>query len=899
MNAPAPQPAETSTATAGEVDRDHDVRQTAARELPCVHCGLPTPCDSGCSPKQVFCCSGCRQAYQLIHGWGLDQFYSLRDQTGGSSENLSLASLSARKRYEVFDDDLFLGRSKPVVFGQGQLKTLLSLSGLHCAACVWLLENIAKRTAGWTSARVNMSRHTIEIIFDPEQIKLSQIADLIGQLGYTAFPLTEQPVDAFAAENRRLLMRIAVAGFLAANAMWIAIALYAGDASWVAANHRSLLRLFGTGLGLASVLGPGRIFFVGALASLRTRTPHMDLPVALGLLVGSVVGGYNAIVGVGEVYFDSLSMLVFLLLIGRWVQFRQQHRAANAIELLLRITPQHARRIESPQGSEDTAKPEFAKAAQPGDEGRMVTVDSLQTGQAVRVLVGESIPVDGQVLAGESMVDRSLLTGESVPVAVGIDDEVTAGTVNLTSPIDVQVSAVGMESRIGQVMQTVEQALGKRTPIVQLADRIGGIFVVAVTTLAVITFGFWLRSGLDQATANATSLLIVACPCALALATPLAIAITLGRAAKRKILIRDGGVLQQLSRPGVVWFDKTGTLTEGRPKAKLMAGPTEALLIASALEKSCCHPIADAIIQAAQQVEATRAEFARVDRFLCDDVSLAVGGVTGEVQRFDEAGESIGCFVAHIGNEQFVAAHAGPIDLDRQRAIQRCVEDGATPILLAVDAEVVAVFGVADRLKRDASETVESLKSLGWQVGILSGDHPATVEQIANQAGIPSAMAFWGMTPEEKLGVVTAAEFESRQAIDDSNSGTNLPEIDAVIPQGTTVMIGDGANDAAALAAADVGIAVRGGAEVSLQSAPVFVASSRLHCIPELIRASKAANRLIATTFAVSFSYNLVAAGLAMTGMITPLVAAVLMPISSVSVLSLSLIWPTFAKESR
>ena len=899
MNAPASRPDLASTADQAELDPSSGKERSTARELPCVHCGLPTPCDGACNPKQVFCCGGCRQAYQLIHGWGLDQFYSLRDQTSGSSENLSLASLSSRNRYEVFDDDLFLGRSKPVEFGQGQLKTSLSLSGLHCAACVWLIENIAKRTDGWTSARVNMSRHTIEIIFAPQQIKLSQIADLIGQLGYTAFPLTDQPVGAFAAENRRLLMRIAVAGFLAANAMWIAIALYAGDASWVAADHRSLLRLFGTGLGLASVLGPGRVFFVGALASLRTRTPHMDLPVALGLLVGSVVGGYNAFVGVGEVYFDSLSMLVFLLLIGRWVQFRQQHRAANAIELLLRITPQHARRIESQQPGDGSAASEPNDPAQASGDGRMVTVDSLQTGQAVRVLVGESIPVDGSVLAGQSMVDRSLLTGESVPVAVGAGDEVTAGTVNLTSPIDVQVSAVGMESRIGQVMQTVERALGKRTPIVQLADRIGGVFVVAVTSLAVVTFAYWLRSGLDQATANATSLLIVACPCALALATPLAIAITLGRAAKRKVLIRDGGVLQQLSRPGVVWFDKTGTLTEGRPKAKQIAGPEEALFIATALERSCCHPIADAIIQAAQQAAATRSESQAVDSYVCQNVALAVGGVSGEVQQIDEAGDSIRCWDAKIGNQPFVSAHANPIDVPMQRAVERCVDDGATPILLAVDGQIVAVFGVADRLKRDASQTVESLRALGWQVGILSGDHPSTVQLIANQAGVPKSMAFGAMTPEEKLAVVTSASSPSDESRDDSESRLNPADLDPAIVRGTTVMIGDGANDAAALAAADVGIAVRGGAEVSLQSAPVFVASSRLHCVPELIQASKSANRLIATTFAVSLSYNMIAAGLAMSGMITPLVAAVLMPISSVSVLSLSLIWPTFGKETR
>ncbi|PAY18312.1 copper-translocating P-type ATPase [Rhodopirellula sp. SM50] len=808
-------------------------------EIPCVHCGLPTVCSTVDDPTRVFCCGGCRQAYELIHGWGLDDYYAIRDRSGGSAGIFTRADAS---RYDCFDDDQYLGASAPRRAADGSLSTELSVSGLHCAACAWLIENVAGRTRGWRLARVKLNRHTVQIVFDPEQIKLSEIAHLVGKLGYTLSPLTTEPVDRFRQENRRLLMQIAVAGFCAANAMWIAIALYAGDASGVASEHRLFLRIAAAVLGIATVAFPGRTFFVSALAALRNWTPHMDLPVALGLSVGTIVGLVNAISGSGEVYFDSLAMLVFLLLIGRWIQFRQQHRAASAVDLLLRITPQHARLVD-----EDSADA----------PSRWVMVNSLTAGQVIRVNVSESIPVDGRIVEGETMVDRSLLTGESVPVDANVGDGVTAGTVNLSRPITVRVEAIGADSRIGRVMESVEAAMAQRTPIVQLADRIGGVFVVVVTLLAVIAFAAWAHRGIDLATAHATSLLIVACPCALALATPLAIAVSLGRAAKRKILIRDGDVLQQLSGRGTVWFDKTGTLTEGRPRAELVDGPTEALRMAAAIERECCHPIADAILR-----EADRLDLAPPSQV--EAIELSTGGISGrcEGSRVD------------VGNEAFLRRQGVVPPTEILDQTLRCLENQTTPVIVAVDGLAIAVLAIADPIKRDAKATVDRIRQAGWAVGILSGDHRELVDKVSRRVGIDPQHALGGLSPEDKLKRVTIAA------------------------AGPVVMIGDGANDAAALAAADVGIAVRGGAEVSLQAAPVFVASGTLESVADLMDASRRTNQLIRTTFAVSLAYNVVAVVLAILGFISPLVAAVLMPISSVSVLSLTLAWPTFADDA-
>jgi Cu2+-exporting ATPase len=819
-----------------------DAASGSAVEKPCAHCGLPTSVQDGVGEQDVFCCSGCRQAYQLIRGWGLDDYYALRDRIGGGA----VAAVGGQQvsSYESFDDEAFLGASAPRQLEDGCWSTELSVSGLHCAACAWLIENVAARTPGWKLGRIKLNRHTLQVVFDPRTVKLSEIARLVARLGYGLMPLSDRAEDQFHLENRRLLTQIAIAGFCTANAMWIAVALYAGDASGVAAEHRLLLRLFGTALGVAAVAIPGRTFFTSAIASLRTRTPHMDLPVALGLSVGTLVGIYAAVTGTGEVYFDSLTMLVFLLLIGRWIQFRQQHRAASAVDLLLRITPQHARLIEGDR-DRDWVSGEV--------ETRLVMARSLDVGQWVRVNVGESIPVDGTIVQGQTMVDRSLLTGESVPVEAAVGTEVTAGTINLARPIAVQVQATGAESRIGKVMQSVEAATEQRTPIVQLADSIGGVFVVVVTVLALIAFAVWLPSGLSLATSHATSLLIVACPCALALATPLAIAVTLGRAAKRKILVRDGGVLQRLGKPGVVWFDKTGTLTEGRPRAELVWGDRQAIAVAAAIERDCCHPIAHALIGEAE----------RLDLNVSDDVGdvrLETGGVQGRCDHHNVA----------VGNERYLRRLGVRVSSEAEVAIEQTVGRECSPILIAIDGSVTAVVSIADPIKQDAAATIAGLHRLGWNVGILSGDHQSVVDRVARSLGIERDNARGQLSPEDKLSMVTGRDGE------------------------TTVMVGDGANDAAALAAADVGIAVRGGAEVSLQAAPVFVASGSLSSIGELVDASRRSNRLIGTTFALSLTYNVVAVVLALLGWISPLLAAILMPISSVSVLSTTLAWPTF-----
>lgn len=825
-------------ATTQETVVDRIAQQPTRQHLPCVHCGLPTVVEAGQAVEPVFCCSGCKGAYQLIQGWGLADFYALRDQmklTGTPQ------AASRSGRYEQFDSPDFLGPSNPTALSDGSCQTELAVHGLHCGACAWLIENAAASFPGLHMARVKMSDHTLGLVFDPQQTKLSQIAAWLDSLGYGLAPIDPRRDDHIQRVNRRLLIQIAIAGFLAVNAMWIAVALYAGEFSGVEQQHSYFMGLFGTVLGVAAVVGPGRTFFSGAWASLRTWTPHMDLPVALGLGVGAMVGSINAILGRGHIYFDSLATLVFFLLIGRWIQFRQQQRAARTVDLMLRITPRHANVL----GADDQEK--------------TVLVDTLQTGDIIRVAAGEPVAADGQVVRGESSLDRSLLTGESQPIAVAPGEAVAAGMVNLTAPIDVQVTATGRQSRIGRVMQSVEAAAMEKTPIVQLADRVGGVFVMVVTALAVATFAYWLPSGWSLATSHATALLIVACPCALALATPLAIAVGLGRAAKRGILIRDGQTLQKLSHVGTVWFDKTGTLTEGRQRVASVFGDLQGLQWAAPIEAACRHPVAQAIVEDARQRGLSFDYDAQLE-------CVTIGGIVGR------AAEHRVC----VGNEQFMREQGIELEPRFERVAQQLASSGESPVWIAVDQQVVTLIGLTDPLRSGVRSMLSELAKRGWQLGMLSGDHPEIVQRVAAHLGLPAARCHGGLTPEEKLAAIR----QSRQ-----------------LGQ-TVIMVGDGANDAAALAAADCGVALRGGAEVSLQAAPVFVASGQPSSLLTLVRGARSTTRLIMFNFALSLSYNSVAVGLAMCGLISPLVAAILMPISSISVLALTLAWRSFVEEA-
>ncbi len=855
----------------------------AAAALTCAHCGLPVPTNwlaqhpnQADQSEPAFCCQGCHVAHRLITDSGLDAFYDLPYQ------HPALQEYSAEKlqRYSWFDREDFQERYVRRE-ESGRCSVELSLSGIHCAACVWLLEKLPQLVVGVLETQVDWAGSKLRVRWEPAQVSLSRIASVIASLGYTPYPLQRDRLDEQQLlANRRQLIHLAVAGALAGNNMLVALALYLGEFAGMAPAIEQLLRYASGLLGIISLVWPGRVFLVGAISALRTRTPHMDLPIALGLSIGTVWGTLNTLRGDGEVYFDSISVLVFFLLLGRFIQNRQQRSAAAAISLLSNLTPRWTRLLK-------------------GDTFEAAPSDCLQAGDRVEVLAGQLIPADGRVVSGRSAVDEAILTGESLPISKQVGDEVSGGSLNLQGSIQVELEAVGTESRLGKIVQLVEEASRKKPQIVQWADAIGGVFVVTVLVLALVTAVAWgtidsPRIGIERAVA----LLIVACPCALALATPLAVSVGLVRAAREKILIKGGDVLQALHRPGMLWLDKTGTLTQGQLRVLQWQGSDDLFPGVAAIESQSSHPVAVAMADFAQSElrqmaspdapqdapqDATLPTAHRVDQ-------SPLGGIRAELNRS----------VWVLGTARYLESQQVEIaDAWTERAGQ-WLASGLSPVFVAVDGRVRGVAGVGDPLCDDAPAAVATLKRKGWKIGILSGDHQQIVDQVARQLGITAELAIGGLLPEDKVRWV-------QQSVSGQNVG-GKPQGDVAVSGEAgisrdcgrgpaVVMVGDGVNDSAALAAATVGVAAHGGAQSSLAAAPVYLAGQGLDRLVRLFDLSRATMRTIVLNLGASLSYNVVAVVLAAFGWISPLVAAILMPISSLTVVGISLLSPARSSE--
>ena len=809
-----------------------------ATRVRCIHCGLPVPkglVEPG-SDRQ-FCCNACRTAWTAINSTGMSEYYALRERLGGDAQ----PAKSDGGQYEEFSDAGFRARhiqTDP----QGIERCELYLEGVHCAACVWLVERTPMVIDGLVESRLDLGRAVVSLAWDPARADLSTIAQTLDHFGYRAHPAgRSSQLRARREADREALIRIAIAGALAGNAMLLAIALYAGMFEGMDEGIRFGFRMLSAALGTASVLWPGRVFFRGALGAIRARTWHLDMPIALALSIGLVAGLVNAIRNSGEIYFDSISLLVFLLLCGRWFQQRGHRTAADALDLLFALTPSAAHVVD--------------------DAGTVVemAIDSVEPGMTVEVRAGEACPVDGVIISGMTTLDESILTGESRPVRAGQGDRLAAGTVNLSAPIRVIAEAVGDKTRLGMVMRDIERHAREHTPVVGQADRLAGWFIACVVMLAGVTFLIWARSGVEAAFAHATALLIVSCPCALALATPLVTAVAIGRAAKMGMLIKGADEFESVVRPGVVLFDKTGTLTIGRFTKLDWIGDRQLESKVAALEAGSMHPIARLLAERDPAREPVQHHVEAVDH----RVGL---GVVGMVDGHRLA----------AGSLELMHALGVKPNHDLEQQAEARAKLGHTVVFVAQDGTLAAVAVLGDELRSESASTVDRLRSAGWRVGIVSGDRQDVVDAVADTLGIEPEMAHGGMSPTAK------AECVERHK-------KNSP----------VVMVGDGVNDASALVRASFGVAVRGGAEASLAAAHAYFLRPDLGLLPDLIRGAGRTVAAIKLCLGVSLGYNVIAAGLAMAGVLSPLVAAVLMPVSSLTVLGLALHARTFeAPES-
>lgn len=791
---------------------EHEASGPAA-EILCTHCASPVPAglvETG--TEHQFCCEGCRAVYQTITGCGLAEYYRLR----ALGDDVAAPVPAIGGNYASFDTEAFASLYVTTLGSCRQIEFILE--GVTCGACIWLIEKLPEVLPGVVDARLNLRAASVRVTWDPARVELSAIAILLSRFGYPPHPAKGvDKRDLVRRQERRMLIDIGLAFALMGNLMLISVALYAGWAGNMDDAMTRFFRWLSVLLGVTSLAGPGRCFFVNAWRSIRNRAANLDLPIAIALVAGGVGGVLSVAFDHAETYFDSLSMLVFLLLVGRYLQHRQQRRADVAVELLFSMMPStvHVER-----------------------NGEIVDLpgEALRPEDRVEVRSGELIPGDGIVLRGVSTIDQALLTGESEPVEVDVGSKVFGGSLNRGRTLFVQLSVVGRQTRVGKLMELVEQGLSEKPAAIRFADHVGRYFIPGVCIAAAATFAIWVRFSLSAAIDHSVAMLIVTCPCVLGLATPLTMSVAIGQLARRKILVKSAAALEQLARTGTMVFDKTGTLTEGIPSVLAYHGETRYQPIVAAMEAQAEHPIARAI-----QRTFTDPTF---DTSMLRDVS--------------EPGH--GGIRARYGHEEILVGN-GAFLRSQGAEIEPGCPPGRTCVYVASNGTQVARIELEDRTRGDAAQSVQTLAKMGWAVSMLSGDLQPVAERVGESVGIERSRILAQMMPEAKLDWIRCEQSRGR----------------------AVVMVGDGVNDAAALAAADVGIGVRGGAEASLAAADVYIATPGVMSVVDLVQTARKTLKIIRRNFAITLFYNVVAGTLAICGLMNPLLAAIIMPLSSIT----------------
>jgi len=750
---------------------------TPAGQRACAHCGAPV---EGADEGVLYCCSGCEAAAEIIRSAGLDRYYAEREALPDRPDAPS-------RGWAQVPVETLPG---------GACRAKLSIDGLHCASCVWVSEAVMQRTPGVRSATVSYATGRAEVVWDPARVDLGAIVGRVSALGYRPRPLEER-----AKPDRDLLLRLGVAAFAAGNAMMFAVPLYLGWWEGIAERYAALFRLALLVLSTPVALWAAVPFYRGALAGLRARVPHVDLPVSLGVIALYSHGVLATLRG-AESYLDSLTMLVALLLAGRVVDQGRRRRAVEAAVSLAASAPRVARR-QGALGPEE------------------VSPDALLVGDVLELASGEEIAADAVVLEGRAQVRMALVNGEAEPREVAPGDAIYAGGVLVDGALRARVEARSSASLLSRMAEALRGA-ADRPMEPTAADRLAPAFTVATLGIATLAWfmhawlGHFAQHGLDAAWKAAIAVLVVACPCALALSAPLSSAAGLGAAARRGLLLRSGEALRRLAEVDLVVLDKTGTLTGGVPE--VVGASDEALRVAAALERNSLHPVARAIVRAA------------VTRGL----AIPLGASCRE-----EAGRGM---VGELEGQTWTIRSSGP---------------GRVGLWRAGDDLPWAEIRLRDVPRPDAARAVEALRGLGLEVQMLTGDHADVAARISSETGLVAPVA--EADPERKAAWIRSRRAEGRRVL----------------------FVGDGLNDGPALAEADVGIAMGGGAASTVMVADGVVSTSSLSPVLAGLVVARVAAASVRASLRWSLSYNALAVLAAALGLVNPLVAALLMPLSS------------------
>ncbi|VAX25782.1 Lead, cadmium, zinc and mercury transporting ATPase; Copper-translocating P-type ATPase [hydrothermal vent metagenome] len=796
----------------------------------CGHCGLPLPSrpvlEKIDGAQWRFCCDGCRRVCLALFEAGLQGYYDRTNQDDTRSPPPLLRE--SPSLYDIKDllDDISSGEGA----GDRREATLL-VEGLDCAACVWLIERAMAATPGVLSAEVNLTHKRLRLCWDQQRAPLSTLLKRLYDVGYVAVPYTAGVAEEAARRaGRAALYRLGYAGFATMNLMWLSVALWTGADS---GSFALFFRMSEMALAAPVLFYCAWPFLRGAVTGIRAGALTMDLPVALG---ASSVFGYSAYItlapnAVGEVYFDTMSAFIFVLLAGRYIEMSARTRSVDITRRLLELQPRSARRIN-----------------ESGDE-EVVSVKTIGVGDRVTIRPGERIPVDGIIHKGSGAIDESMITGESVPVDRGIGDRVVAGSLNDSGAYTIEVTARADETFLRHMANRIEKAQSSRARAQSYADAIVPWFVGATILLAGATFIYWFPEDPETALMYATAVLVVTCPCALGLATPLAVAYAVGLGSRQGIVVKQGAALEELSRVTDVVFDKTGSLTQGEYRLQSMAvasgfSEERLLQLVASVEAMSEHTLGRAVVQTAKERGVPLLSINNFTQHKGEGVTGAIGGSD-----------------ITAGRRSFISRMGAAVPDNLTSFADDAAKRGLTTLFVAKGSVCCGVMAFGDRLRDEAGSVVARLQSEDISVSIFTGDREAVT--LAITAPLPQPLVIrTQLRPGGKEKEITALKKEGK----------------------IVAMVGDGVNDALALSTAHVGVALASGSDLAMAAAEVVIMGGDLRRIPDAISLGRGMMSRIRQNLLISISYNVIMVPLAMAGFVTPVVAALAMPLSSIAV---------------
>jgi len=782
----------------------------------CFHCALPVERDDEFRVEiegtlRPVCCPGCKAVAELIRDAGMSSYYAMRDapQPGVGRPADDAAE------WQVFNRDDMIDAFAETRADDAE--ATIYVGGMYCAACSWLVESTLTSLDGIESAEVSPVTHRLRIRWNRGDIGLGQILAALASVGYEPQPLApESAARPEVAEQRKALKRLLVASLGMMQAMMFAVGLYAGDYQGMDPDMRHFLRLVSFAVTTPVVFYSARPFFAAAWRGIASRRPGMDLPVSLAVGTAYFASVYATFTRGEAVWYDSVTMFVFFLTLGRFLEMRARHRSIDRSRALSSVLPNTVTRIE---------------------DGKDLVIPSSQliAGDRVRVKAGEAIPADGFLVSDKTSVDEALLTGEARQQSKSAGDVLVAGCINLDCLIEMRVEKTGSDTTLGTINRLSERARYARPALVQLADRIASYVVVAILVVAVAVASFWLFMAPERAFVITLSVLVVTCPCALALATPAAFAAAGSRLADLRLLLTNGNAIEALSKASCVVFDKTGTLTRGTPAV------TRTVIIDPSFDEASCQRIAAALEVASTHPIASA--------FTHDD-----GNIVASAHRI-AIGEGV---AGTIGDRRW---RLGRLSFASPGTPAPKVDSGtATHVFLGVDGRLVAAFHIDDEIRPDAINVLQQLKALGLNISLASGDHEDSVRRIAAALGIDDYRA--GCSPEDKLELIYAMQENGE----------------------TVIMVGDGINDAPVLAGANASVALAEGALLAQTSADLIMLGHSLRPLVTAFRTARQTMRIVRQNLAWAVVYNATALPLAAMGIVPPWAAAVGMSASSLIV---------------